>query len=229
MTLARRGVAEFLGTALLLSVVVGSGIMGERLAGGNVALALLGNSIATGGGLIALILIFGPLSGAHLNPAVSVALAATKRHAWSDLPVYVAAQVGGAIVGVWMAHLMFGEAILQTSEKVRSGPALMVSEVIATFGLLMVIFSCVRHRVEAVPYAVAGYIVAAYWFTASTSFANPAVTVARSLSNTFAGIRPLDVPGFVAAQCVAVMLAVALESWFYRVPSPETYNRVETP
>jgi glycerol uptake facilitator-like aquaporin len=221
MNLARRATAEFIGTSLLLVVVVGSGIMGERLAGGNVALALLGNSIATGGGLIALILMFGPISGAHYNPAVSLALAASRRHAWSDVPVYVIAQIAGAVIGVWIAHLMFGEIVFQTSEKIRSGPALMFSEVIATFGLLMVIFACVRHRVEAVPYAVAAYIVAAYWFTASTSFANPAVTIARSLSNTFAGIRPLDAPGFIAAQLLGAGLAVTLDTWFHKAATTQ--------
>ncbi len=219
MNLVRRATAEFIGTSLLLAVVVGSGIMGERLAGGNVALALLGNSIATGGGLIALILMFGSISGAHYNPAVSLALAASRRHAWSDVSVYVIAQIAGAVIGVWIAHLMFGEIVFQTSEKIRSGPALMFSEVIATFGLLMVIFACIRHRVEAVPYAVAAYIMAAYWFTASTSFANPAVTIARSLSNTFAGIRPLDAPGFIAAQLLGTGLAVALDTWLYKVPT----------
>lgn len=221
MNLARRATAEFIGTALLLAVVVGSGIMGERLAGGNVALALLGNSIATGGGLIALILMFGSISGAHYNPAVSLALAASRRHAWSDVPAYVIAQIAGAVIGVWIAHLMFGEIVFQTSVKIRSGPALMFSEVIATFGLLMVIFACVRHRAEAVPYAVAAYIVAAYWFTASTSFANPAVTIARSLSNTFAGIRPLDAPGFIAAQLVGAGLAVALDTWLHKAPTTQ--------
>ena len=224
MNLARRATAEFIGTALLLAVVVGSGIMGERLAGGNAALALLGNSIATGGGLIALILMFGSISGAHYNPAVSLALAASGRHAWSDVPVYAIAQIAGAVIGVWIAHLMFGENVLQTSEKIRSGPALMFSEVIATFGLLMVIFACVRHRMEAVPYAVAAYIMAAYWFTASTSFANPAVTIARSLSNTFAGIRPLDAPGFIAAQLSGTGLAVALDTWLHKAPTNQAVS-----
>jgi glycerol uptake facilitator-like aquaporin len=218
MNLGRRIAAEFIGTAMLLAVVVGSGIMGERLAGGNVALALLGNSIATGGGLIALILIFGPVSGAHFNPAVTLSLAGTRRHAWRDVPGYLAAQFAGAILGVWIAHAMFGEPILQVSEKLRPGAALMFSEVVATFGLLITILGCVRHRPEAVPYAVAVFIVAAYWFTASTSFANPAVTVARSLTNTFCGIRPQDAPGFIAAQLVGAAMAAVTDRWLNRQP-----------
>ena len=220
MNASRRYVAEFVGTALLLAVVVGSGIMGERLASGNVAIALLANSIATGGGLVALILVFGPVSGAHFNPAVSLALAGSRRHAWSDVPGYLLAQVAGGIAGVWAAHAMFGEPILQVSDKLRPGAALMFSEVVATFGLLTTIFGCVRHREAAVPYAVAVYIVAAYWFTASTSFANPAVTVARSLTNSFAGIRPLDAPGFIVAQLVGAGLASALDTWLYRRARP---------
>lgn len=212
----RRCVAELIGTALLLAVVVGSGIMGERLAGGNVAIALLANSLATGGGLVALILVFAPISGAHFNPAVTLALAASRRHAWRDIPGYLAAQFAGAVAGVWAAHAMFGEPLLQVSEKLRPGTALMFSEAVATFGLLTTIFGCVRHRAAAVPYAVAVYIVAAYWFTASTSFANPAVTVARSLTNTFAGIRPLDAPGFIGAQLVGAALATLLDGWLYR-------------
>lgn len=221
MSLARRVAAEFIGTALLLAVVVGSGIMGERLAGGNAAIALLANSIATGGGLVALILIFGPVSGAHFNPAVSLALAGAGRHTWSDVPGYLVAQVAGGVAGVWVAHAMFGEPILQLSEKLRPGAALMFSEAVATFGLLLTIFACVRHRPAAVPFAVAAYIVAAYWFTASTSFANPAITIARSLTNTFAGIRPQDAPGFIAAQLFGSGLAVALDRWLYtRGPAP---------
>jgi glycerol uptake facilitator-like aquaporin len=213
MTLARRVAAEFIGTAMLLTVIVGSGIMGERLAGGNVAIALLGNSIATGGGLVALILMFGPVSGAHFNPVVTLALAGTKRSAWRDAPGYLAAQIAGAILGVWIAHAMFGEPILEISEKFRTGVGLMLAEVVATFGLLMTIFGCIRHRPEAIPYAVAVYIVAAYWFTASTSFANPAVTVARSLTNTFAGIRPVDAPGFIIAQLVGAAVAAVADRW----------------
>jgi len=222
MNAARRAVAEFVGTAMLLAVVVGSGIMGERLAGGNVAIALLANSIATGGGLMALILVFGPISGAHFNPAVSLALAARRRHAWVDMPGYLVAQLAGAVAGVWAAHAMFGEPVFQVSEKMRPGAALMLSEVVATFGLLTTIFGCARHRPGAVPYAVAVYIVAAYWFTASTSFANPAVTVARSLTNSFAGIRPQDVPGFIGAQFAGAALATALDAWFYQSKSETT-------
>jgi glycerol uptake facilitator-like aquaporin len=214
MSPARRYTAEFIGTALLLAVVVGSGIMGERLAG-NVAIALLANSLATGGGLVALILVFGPVSGAHFNPAVSLALAGSRRHPWSDLPGYLLAQLAGGVAGVWAAHAMFGEPILQVSEKLRPGAALMFSEVVATFGLLTTIFGCVRHRPAAVAFAVAVYIVAAYWFTASTSFANPAVTIARSLTNTFAGIRPQDAPGFILAQLAGAALAVLLDGWLY--------------
>ncbi len=216
MNSTRRTVAEFVGTALLLTAVVGSGIMGEKLAGGNIAVALLANSIATGGALIALILIFGPVSGAHFNPAVTLALAGRGRHLWSDVAGYLVAQCVGAIIGVWVAHAMFGEPIVQMSQKLRPGAPLMFSEVVATFGLLTTIFGCIRHRPAAVPYAVAVYIVAAYWFTASTSFANPAVTVARSLTNTFAGIRPQDAPGFIAAQLVGAALACALDGWLYR-------------
>jgi glycerol uptake facilitator-like aquaporin len=219
MNAARRATAECIGTALLLAVVVGSGIMGERLAGGNVAIALLANAIATGGGLVALILVFGPVSGAHFNPAVSLALAATRRHPWADMPVYLLAQIAGGVLGVWAAHAMFGEPVLQVSEKMRPGAALMFSEVVATFGLLTTIFGCARNRPEAVPYAVAVYIVAAYWFTSSTSFANPAVTVARSLTNSFAGIRPQDAPGFIAAQLLGAALATALDAWFYQKKS----------
>lgn len=213
MTLVRRSVAEAVGTALLLATVVGSGIMGERLAGGNVAIALLANAIATGGGLVALILTFGPISGAQFNPAVTVSLAARGLFPWREVPAYVAAQIVGAVLGVWAAHLMFGEELLQLSSKARPGFALAWSEVVASFGLLIVILSGVRHRASAIPYAVAAYIVAAYWFTASTSFANPAVTLARALSDTFAGIRPLDAPLFIAAQCVGAAAATLLFGW----------------
>lgn len=230
MNLARRATAEFIGTALLLAVVVGSGIMGERLAGGNVAIALLANSLATGGGLVALILVFGPVSGAHFNPAVSLALAGSGRHTWADVPGYLLAQLAGGIAGVWIAHAMFGEPIIQVSEKLRPGAALMFSEAVATFGLLTTIFGCIRHREAAAPYAVAAYIVAAYWFTASTSFANPAVTIARSLTNTFAGIRPQDAPGFIIAQLCGAALALALDRWFHTRPDVRTIaSSLETP
>jgi len=218
MNLARRAVAEGVGTAMLLAVVVGSGIMGERLAGGNTAIALLANALATGSGLIALILTFGPISGAQLNPIVTLSLAATKHFPWREVPTYVVAQVIGAILGVWAAHLMFGEPAFQLSVKARPGFALAWSEVIASFGLLMVILGGVRHRAEAIPYAVAAYIVGAYWFTASTSFANPAVTIARSLSNTFAGIRFADAPLFIAAQLVGAAAATLLFGWLVATP-----------
>lgn len=218
MNLARRAVAEGVGTAMLLAVVVGSGIMGERLAAGNTAIALLANALATGGGLIALILTFGPISGAQFNPIVTLSLAATKHFPWREVPTYVVAQVIGAILGVWAAHLMFGETVFQLSVKARPGFALAWSEVIASFGLLMVILSGVRHRAEAIPYAVAAYIVGAYWFTASTSFANPAVTIARSLSNTFAGIRFADAPLFIAAQLLGAAVATVLFGWLVSTP-----------
>ena len=216
MNADRRIAAEFIGTAMLLAVVVGSGIMGERLAGGNVAIVLLGNSIATGGGLVALILVFGPVSGAHFNPAVTLALAGRGRLPRPEAAAYILVQFAGAVLGVWAAHAMFGEPILQVSEKLRPGAAQMFSEAVATFGLLMTIFGCMRHRADALAYAVAVYIVAAYWFTASTSFANPAVTVARSLTNTFAGIKPENTPGFVAAQLLGAALALAVDGWVYR-------------
>ena len=199
--LNRRIVAEATGTALLLAAVVGSGIMAEQLSGGNQAVALLANTIATGAALVALILTFGPISGAHFNPAVTVADASQGGLAWRDVPGYVIAQCGGAVLGVWMAHAMFEQRLFMLSRHARSGPAQMFSEFVATFGLVAVIWGCSRRRSSAVPFAVAAYITAAYWFTASTSFANPAVTFARALSDTFAGIRPIDVPGFVLAQC----------------------------
>jgi len=227
MTLARRATAELIGTAMLLATVVGSGIMGERLADGNVAIALLANALATGGGLVALILTFGPISGAQFNPVVTLSLAASRLFAWRDVPIYVIAQLLGAVLGVWAAHLMFGEQVLQLSAKARPGFALAWSEVVASFGLLMVILSGVRHRAEAIPYAVAAYIVGAYWFTASTSFANPAVTLARALSDTFAGIRLLDAPLFIAAQCVGAAAATLLFGWL--VGSASTRQPSETP
>jgi len=200
-TRERRFVAEAVGTAMLLAAVVGSGIMADRLSGGNEAIALLANTLATGAALVALILTFGPISGAHFNPAVTVADASQGGLAWRDVPGYVAAQALGAVVGVWLAHAMFGERLFMVSLHARSGSAQLLSEFVATFGLLSVIWGCSRRRAAAVPFAVAAYITAAYWFTASTSFANPAVTFARALSDTFAGIRPIDVPGFIAAQC----------------------------
>ena len=215
--LKRRAVAEGVGTALLLATVVGSGIMGERLAGGNVAVALLANTLATASALMALILTFGPVSGAHFNPVVTVADAAQKGLSWRDVPAYVLAQVIGAFVGVAAADGMFGEPIFAASQHVRSGSGQWISEVIATFGLLAVIWGVSRRRPTAVPFAVGAYIAAAYWFTASTSFANPAVTLARTMSNTFAGIRPQDAPGFIVAQILGATLATLLFQWL--VPS----------
>ena len=211
--LLKRAVAESVGTALLLAAVVGSGIMGERLAAGNNAIALLANTMATGAALVALILTFGPISGAHFNPAVTLADAWQRGIAWRDVPVYILAQVGGAFVGVAVAHLMFGLPLFFASRHARSGGSQIFSEFIATFGLLAVIWGCVRFRPAAVPFAVAAYITAAYWFTASTSFANPAVTLARSASDTFAGIRPVDAPGFIVAQLGGAFAATVLFSW----------------
>jgi len=211
--LPRRVFAEALGTALLLATVIGSGIMGERLSGGNVAIALLANTIATGAALVALIFTFGSISGAQLNPVVTIADASQGGVAWRDVPPYILAQVGGAFAGVASAHVMFGEAIFSISTHERAGGAQFFSEVVATFGLLAVIFGCARHRPRAIPVAVGAYITAAYWFTSSTSFANPAVTLARSVSNTFAGIRPVDVPAFVVAQCVGATLATLAFRW----------------
>src|SRR5438552_12727201 len=212
--LLRKLVAEALGTALLLATVVGSGIMGEQLAGGNVAIALLANTIATGAGLVALILTFGPVSGAHFNPAVTLADASQRGLAWRDVPVYLIAQVVGAFLGVAVAHVMFKQpAIFFASHHERAGMAQLVSEFVATFGLLSVIWGVVRRRSAAVPFAVGAYITAAYWFTSSTSFANPAVTLARAASDTFAGIRPADAPGFIAAQLVGAAAATTLFRW----------------
>lgn len=212
--IGKRAVAEFLGTAMLLAAVVGSGIMGERLAGGNVAIALLANTIATGAALFALILIFGPVSGAHFNPAVTICDAWMKGIAWRDAAVYIPAQVIGGSAGVAAANVMFGLPVFFISGKIRTGGAQWFSEFVATFGLLAVIWGCSRVRSAfAAPLAVAAYITAAYWFTASTSFANPAVTLARSLSDTFAGIRPGDAPGFIAAQFLGAATATILFRW----------------
>ncbi|HEY5055078.1 MAG TPA: MIP/aquaporin family protein [Acidobacteriaceae bacterium] len=212
-TLARRATAEFLGTLFLLAAVVGSGIMGDRLSNGNVAIALLANSLATGAALVALILALGPVSGAHFNPAVTLADAWLGDTAWREVPVYISAQIAGAITGVLTAHLMFGEAVFAASTHARSGPAQLFSEFVATFGLLAVIWGCGRPRPAAVPYAVGAYITAAYWFTSSTSFANPAVTLARAITNTFAGIRPVDVPGFILFQLAGAFAASLLFHW----------------
>jgi len=209
----RRVAAEAIGTAFLLAAVVGSGIMGERLAGGNAAIALLANTLATGAMLVALILTFQPVSGAHFNPAVTLADASQGGLAWREAPGYLAAQLAGAFVGVGAAHVMFGEPVFRASRHVRSGGAQLFSEFVATFGLLTVIWGCARLRSSAVPFAVGAYITGAYWFTASTSFANPAVTLARSASDTFAGIRPADAPGFIAAQFAGAAAATLLFRW----------------
>jgi glycerol uptake facilitator-like aquaporin len=211
--LGRRLAAEAVGSAFLLATVVGSGIMGERLAAGNAAVALLANALATGAGLVALILTFGPISGDHFNPAITLADASQGGLRWSDVPWYVAVQIAGAFAGVAAANAMFELPLFFASRHVRQGPAQMLSEFVATFGLLAVIWGCARLRSAAVPFAVAAYITAAYWFTASTSFANPAVTLARAASDTFAGIRPADVPGFVVAQLVGAAAATALFRW----------------
>jgi glycerol uptake facilitator-like aquaporin len=223
--LTRRAVAEALGTAFLLAMVVGSGIMGERLAGGNVGVALLANTLATGAGLVTLILTFGSISGAHFNPAVSIADATQGGLAWRDVPVYVTAQVAGAFVGVAVAHVMFGEPLFFASTHARAGMPQLVSEFVATFGLLATIWGTVRTRPTAVPFAVGAYITAAYWFTSSTSFANPAVTLARAASNTFAGIRPGDAPGFIVAQLLGATAATTTFAWL--VPNlPRVADRV---
>jgi glycerol uptake facilitator-like aquaporin len=218
-TLLRRIVAEFVATLFLLAAVVGSGIMGERLAAGNVALALLANSIATGAALVAIILAFGPISGSHMNPAVTLADAWQGGIAWRDVPGYILAQSAGAIAGVAVANLMFGLPLFTISTHIRTGSAQCLSEFIATFGLFAVILGCVRHRPSAVPYAVGAYITAAYWFTASTSFANPAVTLARCFTNTFSGIRPQDAMPFIAAQLAGAVAATLLFHWI--APRPK--------
>ncbi|MGA8501916.1 MAG: MIP/aquaporin family protein [Candidatus Sulfotelmatobacter sp.] len=205
--------AEFLGTAFLVAAVVGSGIMGERLASGNVAIALLANTIATGAALVALILTFGPISGAHLNPAVTLADAIEHGIPWPEAAAYMLVQCAGGVAGAIIAHLMFGLHWYSFSSHSRHGWALVLSEFVATFGLLSVIWGCSRLRSGVVPFAVASYITAAYWFTASTSFANPAVTIARSLSDTFAGIRPSDVPLFIVAQLAGALTATFLFRW----------------
>jgi glycerol uptake facilitator-like aquaporin len=226
--LSRSLVSECVGSALLLAAVVGSGIMGERLAGGNVAIALLANTIATGAALVAIILAFGPISGAHLNPAVTLADASQGGLPGRAVVPYILAQLVGALLGVLSAHAMFGEPAFAPSQHPRHGTAQMFSEFIATFGLLSVIWGTSRSRAAAVPFAVGAYITAAYWFTASTSFANPAVTIARSLTNTFSGIRPADVPSFVVAQLAGALMATLLFRWL--APAlPRAADRVVVP
>jgi glycerol uptake facilitator-like aquaporin len=220
VSLSRRVAAEFLGTAFLVAAVVGSGIMGERLAGGNIAIALLANTIATGAALVALILAFGGISGAHLNPAVTMADSMEGGLPWAEAPAYIFAQIIGGIGGAIMAHAMFGLSLVSLSSHNRSGPSQAFSEFVATFGLLSVIWGCSRLRSDLVPFAVGAYITSAYWFTASTSFANPAVTIARSLSDTFSGIRPTDAPWFVLAQLAGAFAATMVFRWLVpRLPA----------
>jgi glycerol uptake facilitator-like aquaporin len=215
-SIGRRLTAEGLGTALLLAVVVGSGIMGERLADGNAAIALMGNTVATGAGLVVLITVFGPISGAHFNPAVTLAFALRREIGWRLAPAYVASQIVGGVIGVFAAHAMFAEPILQLSTKLRDGPAQAFSEFVATFGLVATILGAIRFKPDFTPVAVGLYITAAYWFTASTSFANPAVTIARSLSDTFAGIAPASAPAFIAAQLLGTVAAVVVFGWLLK-------------
>jgi len=211
--LSARVVAEFLGTALLVAAVVGSGIMGERLANGNIAIALLANTLATGAALVALILTFGPISGGHFNPVVTLGMALVNDLGWSRVPAYLAAQIAGGFTGAAAAHWMFGLPVVSASLHARHGLGQVVSEFVATFGLLCVVWSCARFRPSATAYAVGAYITAAYWFTASTSFANPAVTLARAATNTFSGIRLSDVPAFLAAQVLGALVATFLFRW----------------
>jgi glycerol uptake facilitator-like aquaporin len=223
--LPRRAVAEFLGTWLLVATVVGSGIMAERLAGGNAAVALLGNTIATGAILVVLIAMLGPISGAHFNPAVSLVFTVAGELPIATFALYLVAQVAGGIAGTVTAHLMFEMPLLQFSEHARQGPSQFLAEVVATFGLLATILGCRRFRPDIIPMAVALYVVAGYWFTASTCFANPAVAIARSLTNTFSGIRPVDAPWFIVAEIIGALLAAALFRWLlagaasHRVPT----------
>lgn len=212
-SLARRVAAEAVGTAFLLAAVVGSGIMGERLAAGNVAIALLANTIATGAALVALILSLGPVSGAHLNPAVTLSFVFQAQMSWREAAVYIPAQFAGAVAGVVTANLMFGLPAVFFSRHQRNGASQLLAEVVATFGLLLVIRSCARLQPQVVSFAVGAYITAAYWFTSSTSFANPAVTLARSLSDTFAGIRVVDAPAFILAQLIGAAAATLFVSW----------------
>lgn len=223
-TLPRRVVCEALGTAFLLAAVVGSGVMAQKLSAGNGALALLGNTLPTGAILVVMILVFGPLSGAHFNPAVSIAFALRRELSLTDCVAYALAQIVGGIIGVWIAHLMFELPIWQVSLHVRFGPGQWLAEVAATFGLLLTIMGCVARSPTAVPYAVGLYIMSAYWFTASTSFANPAVTIARSMSDTLAGIAPFDAPAFILAQLAGMLMAVALCQWLWR-DDPASSNR----
>jgi glycerol uptake facilitator-like aquaporin len=223
--LPRRLAAEALGTALLVAVVVGSGIMGERLAGGNDAIALLGNTLATGAALPVLILVFGPISGAHFNPVVSASFALQRTLPWNECAAYVPVQIVGAIAGTLLAHLMFGEPLIQASTHIRTGLGVWTGEIVATFALLMTIVGCLRSQPNAVPYAVGLVITAGYWFTSSTSFANPAVTIARSLTDSFAGIRPADAPGFIIAQIAGAFVATIIAHWLWAARGRDAPNR----
>jgi glycerol uptake facilitator-like aquaporin len=214
-SLSQRTFCEWLGTAFLLAAVVGSGIMAQKLADGNLALVLLCNTLPTGAILVVLILVFGPLSGAQFNPAVSVALALRRKLPWSTAAIFIVAQILGAIVGVWVAHLMFDIPLWQLSSTTRTGPGQWLAEAVATFGLVLTILGCIARTPASMPYAVGLYITSAYWFTASTSFANPAVTIARSLSDTFAGIAPAGVPAFIVAQLAGMLTAVSLSQWLW--------------
>jgi glycerol uptake facilitator-like aquaporin len=219
--IAQRLAAETIGTGLLLATIVGSGIMAETLAGGNLAVALLGNTLPTGAILVVLIGMFGPVSGAHFNPAVTLVFALRQDLPAQQAALYVLAQIAGAIAGVWLAHLMFDLQIIQASQRVRFGPGQWVAEATATFGLVLTILATLKARPTAVPMAVGLYIVAAYWFTASTSFANPAVTIARAFSDTFAGIRPADMPAFILAQVSGAIFALWFATWLLRSAVPE--------
>jgi glycerol uptake facilitator-like aquaporin len=209
-------VGEGLGTGLLLAIVIGSGIMGERLCGGNLAIALLANALATGAGLVVLITLFGPLSGAHFNPAVTLVFALRREIGWGLAAAYVAVQLFGGVLGVWLAHAMFAEPLWQVSAKLRDGPAQALAEFVATIGLIASILATIRFRPDATPMIVGLYITAAYWFTASTSFANPAVTIARALSNTFAGIAPTSAPAFIAAELAGAIVASLVFGWLLK-------------
>jgi glycerol uptake facilitator-like aquaporin len=224
MGLPHRLVAEAVGTAFLLAAIVGSGIMAERLSGGNLGIALLCNSLATGAVLVVLITILGPVSGAHLNPAVTLAFLLRRSITTGAAAAYISCQIAGGVLGTWAAHLMFGEAIFQVSTTVRAEPALWFAEGVATFGLILAILGTLRWRADNVPMIVGLYIVSAYWFTASTSFANPAVTLARSLTDTFAGIHPAGVPAFVLAQFTGAVLATAFSAWLFELPPRSTHG-----
>jgi glycerol uptake facilitator-like aquaporin len=216
--LVKRVAAEGVGTAFLLAIIIGSGIMGEQLAQGNLAIALLANTLATGAGLAVLILVFAPVSGAHLNPVVSLVEAVRGELAWRAVPAYISVQVAGAFLGVAIAHSMFGKPMFFASQHVREGVPQMFGEFVATFGLILVVLSVSKSRSSAIPFAVGAYITAAYWFTSSTSFANPAVTLARAASDTFAGIRPADAPGFILCQCLGALAAMGFAAWLNAKP-----------